>query len=188
MTPRLPFGFVLLRYLFIAMVLGGFLAGCSSDDDEDDPTATPVPPTPTSTAAAATVAPTVVTGAGQIVTDGICQANLPDDWVDDTTGRGTTSSGAKYALFGGRVRSDDAWKEAVELVKSQAEAKEGANVTETDNSIRVDLADNRGFEYRVRFDTNYCDFSVTSTSPIPEEERGLWDGILASLAPVAASS
>jgi hypothetical protein len=186
MTPRLALMFSHLRLLIVALMIGGILAGCSSDDDEGDPTATAVPPSPTSTAAAAasTVAPTIIAGSGQVITDGICQANVPDDWVDDTTGRGTTSSGAKYVLFGGRVRSDDAWNEAVELVKTQAESKEGSNVTEADNSIRVDLADNRGFEYRVRFDANYCDFSVTSTSEIPEDERALWDGILASLAPV----
>jgi hypothetical protein len=189
MTPRLPLVFSHLRLVIVALMLGGILAGCSSDDDEGDPTATSAPPSPNSTtaastAAASTVAPTIIAGSGQVITDGICQANVPDDWVDDTTGHGTTSSGAKYALFGSRVRSDDAWTEAVDLVKNQAESKEGANVTEADNSIRVDLADNRGFEYRVRFDATYCDFSVTSSSEIPEEERALWDGILASLAPV----
>jgi hypothetical protein len=189
MTPRLPLVFSPVRLIIVALMIGGILAGCSSDDDEGDPTATAVPPSPTSTtaastAAASTVAPTVISGSGQVITDGICQANVPDDWVDDTTGRGTTSSGAKYVLFGGRVRSDDAWNEAVELVKSQAESKEGSNVAEADTSIRVDFADNRGFEYRVRFDAIYCDFSVTSTSEIPEPERTLWDGIITSLVPV----
>jgi hypothetical protein len=190
MTPRLPFGFAYLRFLIVAILMGGILAGCSSKDDEGDPTSTAVPPTLTSTAAAAvsTVAPTIISGTGQLITDGTCQANIPDDWVDDTTGHGTTSSGAKYILFGNRVRSDEAWTEAVELVKSEAESKEGSNVTEADNSIRVDFADNRGFEYRARFDTVYCDFSVTGSSPIPDEERALWDGILASLGPVVASS
>jgi hypothetical protein len=187
MTYRLPLVFSHVRLVIVALMIGGILAGCSSDDDEGDPTATSVPPQPTSTStvAAATVAPTIIAGSGQTISDGICQANLPDDWVDDTTGRGSTSSGAKYVLFGGNVRSDDAWTEAVELVKSQAESKEGSNVTEADNSIRVDLADNRGFEYRARFDAIYCDFSVTSTRPIPDDERALWDGILASLAPTS---
>lgn len=188
--------FSYVRLLTVALLVGGVLAGCSSDDDEGDPTATPVPPTPTLTAvpstptltaAAATVAPTLIAGSGGRTTDGICQANLPDDWVDDTTGRGTSPAGARYELFGGRIRSDEAWTEARQLVKTQAESKTGATVTETDNSIRIDLADDRGFEYRVRLGAVYCDFNVTSTRAIPEEERGQWDAIIASLAPVASS-
>lgn len=191
MTQCLPRVFTHLRLVILALMIGGILAGCSSDDDEGEPTATSAPPTPTatapaSTAAASTVAPTIIPGSGQVISDGICQATVPDDWVDDTTGHGTTSSGAKYALFGSRLRSDDAWKQAVDLVKSQAESKEGANVTEADNSIRVDLADNRGFEYRVRFDAVYCDINVSSTSEIPEAERALWDGIIAGLGPATS--
>lgn len=176
-----------LRLLFVAVMIGGLLAGCSSDDDETTPTATvtAVPPTVTSTAAAATVAPTLIPASGQIISDGICQANVPDEWVDDTTGHGSTTSGAKYAIFGGRVRSDDAWTQAVALVKQQAGSKADAKVTEADNSIRVDFANNTGFEYRVRFDTIYCDLSVTSTKAVPDDERALWDGIIASLSPKA---
>ena len=44
MTPRLPYGFAYLRFLIVAILLGGMLAGCSSNDDEGDPTATAVPP------------------------------------------------------------------------------------------------------------------------------------------------
>jgi hypothetical protein len=130
---------------------------------------------------------TFASGSGQIVTDGICQATVPDDWADSGAGSGTTASGARYAVFGNIIRTDDAWNQAVKLVKDAAAKTEGANVTEGDNFVRVDYPDDKGFEYRGRFDDRYCDFSVTSSvRPIPEEERAFWDAIIASMAPVAA--
>jgi hypothetical protein len=193
---RTPVGASLL-----VLLLGTLLAGCSTSDDEGDGTtptaavsATPraTPGTgatsPAATVKAGTTAPTTVGAtSGQVISDGICQASIPDDWVDDGTGHGTTSGGARYVLFGGRIASDDAWKQAVELVKKQAGSKEDAKVSEGDNFVRVDLADDRGFQYRGRFDDRYCDFSVTSPlSPIAEEERASWDAIIASLVPAAA--
>ena len=175
-----------VRLLIVVLLIGGVLAGCSSDDDEGDPTTTPVPPTPTSTAVAVTVAPTVIASSGGLTTDGTCQASLPDDWVDDSTGRGTSPTGARYELFGNRIRSEDGWTQAVTLFKSQAEKNAGGTVTEGETWIRVDFADDRGFNYRGRFDAIYCDFGVSSTRAIPEEERAQWDAIIASLGPVAS--
>lgn len=191
------------RSLLLLLLLGALLAGCSTSDDEGDETPTSVPATlapstpggattPATTAAtvsatgATTVPASLAATNGQTISDGICQTTIPDTWADDGTGRGTTSSGAKYVLFGGRVRSDDDWKQAVELVKNQSASKEGAKVSEGDDFVRVDLGDDRGFVYRGRFEDRYCDFSVTSTAgAIPPEERAFWDAIVAGLAPTA---
>ena len=193
MTFRLP-----CKTLLLVLLTGIVLAGCSSDDDEGDDTPTPVPPTPereatpptdqTTTAATpatgATAVPvTFASGSGQIVTDGICQATVPDDWVDNGTGKGATSSGARYELFGNIIPTDDAWNQAVQLVKDAADKTEGANITEGDNFVRVDYPDDEGFEYRGRFADRYCDFSVTSSSAIPEDEREIWVAIIASMGP-----
>lgn len=172
--------------LLIAVLCAAVLAGCSTDDDEADPTPTQVPPTPTLTAVAVTVAPTVIVGDGEIASDGICQVILPEGWVDDTTGRGSAPSGARFELFGGRIRSDEAWTEAVDLVKQGAASRQGAEITETENSIRVDFADGRGFDYRARYGDIYCDFTVTSPRTIPEDEQAQWESIIASLSPVSS--
>jgi hypothetical protein len=195
------------RPLVLVVLLCTLLAGCSSKDDESEGnTPTPVPATQTPSSAtqaptaatagltqvatagggAATVPASLVAGSGQPISDGICQASIPDDWVDDGTGHGTTTSGAKYELFGGLLKSSDDWKEAVDLVKSQAATIDGAKVSGDDNFVRVDLPDDHGFEYRGHFADRYCDFSVTSTGgAIPPAERGAWDAIIASLAPAS---
>jgi hypothetical protein len=197
MTLRLP-----IRSLLLVLMTGIMLAGCSSDDDEGEDTPTSAPPTqaastatgePTTAATpdsggtgATTVPATFAAGSGQIVTDGICQATIPDDWVDTGTGSGSTASGARYALFGNIIRTDDAWNQAVKLVKDAAAKIEGANVSEGETFVRVDNPDNKGFEYRGRFADRYCDFSVTSTSSVPEDERAIWDAIIGSMGPVTA--
>jgi hypothetical protein len=181
------------------------LAGCSSDDDENDETPTSVPvtlapatsaaggqPSPTSggltpaatTAAAETVVPATLSAAnGLPITDGTCRATIPDLWVDDGTGRGTTLSGARYVLFGNRLRNDDAWAAAVESVKSEADRRQGSEVVQDEDFIRVVFPDDRGFEHRQRLGDTYCDFRVDSSSgPIPPEERAFWDAIVSSLA------
>jgi hypothetical protein len=193
-----------LRSLVLLILLGGLLTACSTNDDESDgATSTPTtaaatqPPTlaagskSTATPAgaasgtASTVIPaTLASGSGQIITDGICQATIPDDWVDNGAGAGTTASGAKYTLFGGLLKTADSWKEAVQLVKDQAGSKDGAKVSEDDDFVRVDFKDDRGFEYRKRINDRYCDFTVTSNSTaVPEAERAIWDAIIAGLAP-----
>jgi hypothetical protein len=197
-----------LRALALIFLLGGLLTACSTNDDESDgatPTPTVAQSTPTATLAAgrqptagaataaaattraATAVPaTLPSGTGHLISDGICQATIPDDWVDNGSGSGTTPSGARYILFGGLLKSEESWKEAVQLVKDQAGSQDGAKVSEGDDFIRVDREDNRGFEYRKRLADRYCDFSVTSASvAIPDQERAIWDAILASMAPAA---
>jgi hypothetical protein len=195
-TPELAVSSGRHRSPLLLLILVVLLAGCSVTDDEDEtpapatlaPEATTGATTPATTpAAGATTVPASVDAAGgQTISDGICQTTIPDTWADDGTGRGVTASGAEYVLFGARVRSDESWNQAVELVKNQAGAEEGAQVTEGDDFVRVDFAEDRGFEYRRRFENDYCDFTVTSDAgPIPAEERASWDAIIASLAPVA---
>ena len=197
MTLRLP-----IRSLLLVLLTGIMLAGCSSDDDEGEDTPTSAPPTqavstatgaPTTAATsdsggtgATPVPATFTAGSGQIVTDGICQATIPDDWVDNGTGSGATASGARYELFGNTVRTDDEWNQGVKLVKDAAAKTEGANVTDGDNFVRVDYPDGKGFEYRGRFADRYCDFTVTSSSAVPEDERAIWDAIIGSMGPVTA--
>ncbi|HEY7033389.1 MAG TPA: hypothetical protein VH482_18760 [Thermomicrobiales bacterium] len=201
-TPDRAASLFLLRSLVLVVLIGGLLAACSTNDDESNgatstPTTTQATQTPTSAAggqkatpsaaAGSTAVPaTLAPGSGQSITDGICQATIPDDWVDNGSGAGTTPSGAKYILFGGLLKTDDEWKQAVQLVKDQAGSQEGAKVSEGDDFVRVDLPDNHGFEYRKRLQDRYCDFSVTSTAAaIPDAERAIWDAIIASLAPAA---
>jgi hypothetical protein len=72
----------------------------------------------------------------------------------------------------------------VQLLEDQAKKTADAVVTKTDDSVRIDLPANRGFEYRARFGNRYCDISVTASSEIPEDERATWDTLIASLAPI----
>jgi hypothetical protein len=195
---------------FAALILLlSVLAACTGDDDESGdqtPTLTTAPTTaPTATAASITLPtkapaapaaspaaaasptkrPTFAVGADmQVISDGVCTAAVPEDWFDDGTGRGTTSTNARYVLFGGRVSTDDAWVAGVQLLEDQAKKTADAVVTKTDDSIRIDLPGNRGFEYRARFGNRYCDISVTASSEIPESERAAWDTLVASLSPV----
>jgi hypothetical protein len=196
------------QVLAVVVIAAILLAACTTKDDEDNETPTAVPatlapstpssaPLPSPTAGGLKPAATLGTVAtvvqatlsaanGQTISDGICVATIPDGWVDDGTGHGTTLSGAQYVLFGGRLRSDDDWKKAVDLVKEQAKLKKDAKVSEGDDFVRVDLPNDGGFEYRVRLENRYCDFSVTGgAQPIPPEERVFWDAIIASLAPAA---
>src|SRR4051794_7167265 len=110
------------------------LAGCGGNDD-NAPTPTPVP----------TPIPTQAT-TGSVASDGICQVTIPDDWVNDGTGRGQTSLGDSWVVFGGAIASDDAWSRAIALVKSQVENQD-ATIDETDTSITVLQPAGRGYLY-----------------------------------------
>jgi hypothetical protein len=192
--------------LLAAFVAGVLLAGCSTSDDEGDktptvgttatiaasaetggattPPATQLTPASTQPSSETVVPATLGAGNGETISDGICQATTPAGWVDDGTGRGTTTSGVRYVLFGGLLKTNEDWQEAVDLVKKQAESTPDAKVTSGDDFIRVDLPNDRGFEYRGRFGDRYCDFTVTGASrPIPADERAFWDAIIASLGP-----
>src|SRR6188472_541783 len=150
------------------LLLAVTLARCGGSDDPD-PTAIPQ-----------TTATQVV--AGNLATDGICQATIPDDWVDGGTGRGATLEGDRWIVFGGAIASDDAWNKAVELVKTQV-GTEGADVQQTETSVTITQAAGRGYVHRERFNTQYCEFSVTTTADRSPEVIATWQQAATTLQP-----
>ena len=178
--------------VMLPMVLVLALAGCAGDDDEGEtPTA---PPGETPTQAAAGVTPTVAGTLppatlsavnGSVITDGVCEGLIPAGWVDDGTGRGSTTGGHAFTLFGGQVRSDAEWEATIDLIATPAAGNGVESLDRTDDSIYVVYADGRGFEFRKRFGDRYCDFRVTERAgPIPPEEQVYWGAVIESLAPV----
>jgi hypothetical protein len=171
-----------------AVALAVALAACGGGGDPE-PTVVPtetLAPTPTVDPNGPATPLPLTDANSQIVSDGVCAAAIPSGWVDDGTGRGSTPSGARYTLFGGRAASDVDWQRAVELVRDQATNRAGAEIEETPTSILVTYAEHRGFEYRVRFGVIYCDIAVSSTSrSIPATERAYWDAVMQSLAPAS---
>jgi len=174
------------------------LAGCAGDDDEGE--------TPTATAATAaaatetpgqgltlntppttgTVAPATLSAAnGNVITDFQCEALIPDGWVDDGTGQGTTTGGHGFVLFGGTVRSDADWDATVNLIATPSAGFTVESLERTEDSVYVVYADDRGFEFRKRFGNRYCDFRVTSRGrAIAPDEQAYWDAVMQSLTPV----
>jgi hypothetical protein len=151
------------------LLLAVTLTACGSDD-KPDPTATPQPGATTQALD------------GSIATDGICQVTIPDDWVDDGTGRGQTLQGDRWMVFGGTIASDDAWSRAVDLVKTQY-AKDSADVQETDTSVTITQASGRGYVYRERFTNRYCQFAVTTTADRSVEIVATWQQAATTLQP-----
>lgn len=186
----------------ITALLVTLLAACGGDD-EPEPTPSPAPPTavapaspaatPEDTATSRPTGPdsapprpaaTFPPGASQLISDGICQGRIPNSWADNGTGRGTTLSGARFVLFGGRLANDGAWDQAVELAIQAAPAD--AAIEEGEGFVHITFPDDGGFEYRGRFGALYCDVTVTSRrGPIAEEERATWDAVIGSLDPVS---
>lgn len=179
-------------WMVAILLLGFVLSACSTGDDEGEtPTAAGVGSTATTetnhpTNPPGTTEPANLTDAnGQSISDGLCLALIPDGWVDDGTGRGTTTGGHRFVLFGGRVSSDADWERAVEIVGTPTAGRSVASIEREDDSIYVVYAGDLGFEYRQRFDTRYCDLTVSSSSrPISEAERAFWPVIIESLTPV----
>lgn len=184
------------------IVVVGFavvLAGCSTGGDKKSVTptagsqvtvageASKPPAKSTGTAATEASKPAELTDENaQIVSDGLCQMLAPDGWVDDGTGRGTTSGGHRFVLFGGRLTSSTSWAAAINVVATPTSGRSIASIDKSDLSIRANFADDRGFEYRERFDSTYCDLTVSSASgPISQDERAYWDAIIESIEPVA---
>ncbi len=196
------------RWIALFGLLVPLLVACTTSDDEGKEE-TPVTSAPAATIAATAAHGTATATAGmpaattqtpateeavppatldldssQVITDRVCQARVPLDWVETGAGRGTTPSGARFEIFGNHLTTDDEWQAAVELLLNQAKERPGATVEQDETFVRVIYADQRGFVYRARFPDRYCDFSVTSlTSPIPAAERAYWDAIIATLAP-----
>ncbi|MGH2560888.1 MAG: hypothetical protein ACRDJH_17625, partial [Thermomicrobiales bacterium] len=188
----------------VAMLLAVTLSACISDDDDDpEPTATapaataPAAPqaspagSPVASPAASPVAaspgspprplPTFPPGVSLPISDAICRAQIPNGWVETTPGRGSTLGGDRFILFGGRIADDDAWATAVDLVVQAA--PDTAEIEQGYRFVLVTRAEDRGFKYRARFDAIYCDFTVSGSGPIPEEEQADWERIMGSLGP-----
>lgn len=138
----------------------------------------------TAPATAGAATPRALTAANSlVVSDGLCVALVPDGWVDDGAGRGSTLGGATFALFGGRLATPEDWTRAADLVVAQAGARSGATVRRTDDLVLVTFADNRGFEGRRRFADRYCDIAVSGSKAVPGSERAFWTAIVDSLTP-----
>jgi hypothetical protein len=185
-------------WLGLALVLVFGLSGCTLHDDEGDtPTAVSRPaststPTaasgakPSATTTGTKPAGTALTDAnGQQISDGVCQALIPDGWVDDGTCHGTTASGARYVLFGVIISTDSEWQAAQAIIATPAAGRTIAHVSQDASSIRVTYTGDKGFEYRKRFGDRYCDFTVYRASgAVPADELAVWDQVLATLGPV----
>jgi hypothetical protein len=164
-------------------VLAIALVGCGGDDG-DEPTATVAPDT---TAVIDTPATQLSsTGAGSVATDGICQINIPDTWVDDGTGRGQTEQGDRWALFGGSLSSDEDWTAARDLLKAQVANQEGVEISESDDEIVVTRPNGHGVVVRKRFDQIYCELAITSRQDRDEQITAAWQDVAETLGPVEA--
>jgi hypothetical protein len=140
------------------------------DDDSDEPNAT--------------AAPTLSASTGQTVTDNICNATVPIEWVDSGNGRGFTTNSGRYQLFGGQAADDAAWQQAVQLALAQAEGHPDSEITQGDDFVRVAYPGDTGLVYRGHYGTIYCDFSVTSTGrALIDDEKAGFEAAVASLAP-----
>jgi hypothetical protein len=118
------------------------------------------------------------------VSDGVCQATVPANWVEESPGRGTTLEGHAFSVFGNRFQGSSGWDQAVTLFKNQAATRPNATVTEGDGFVHVVYPDDLGFAHRQRFDDRYCDVRITARGgPISPQEQAYWDAIVASLAP-----
>jgi hypothetical protein len=134
----------------------------------------------------ATAAPTLSAATGQTVTDGICIATVPIEWVDTGNGRGLTTVGGRYQLFGGQAAGDAAWQQAVQLALDQAERHSDSQITQGDDFVRVAYANDTGLVYRGRYEGIYCDFSVTATGrALTDEEKAGFEAAVASLGPAS---
>jgi hypothetical protein len=162
-----------VRLALASVVISIMLAGCFGDDDNSNN------PSPTT-------APTLTGSTGQVTSDGICKATIPIDWAESGTGHGTTANGASYVLFGGKVANDEAWKQAVQLALDRAAKVPNAQVTQGDDFVRTMNPDDKGLDYRGRYDGVYCDFSVTSnTRALTDQEKSGFESAVASLGPAA---
>jgi hypothetical protein len=167
------------------------LTACGGDDG-DDPTpvavATATFTAPSGAAPAPTNAPIgspPVARGGAIVGDSFCLTRLPAGWFEEGPGRGSSPSGQSVLVTGNRLRDDAGWTAAVSTFRSQLESA-GATVEEGDGWISATYPDERGFAHRARFENRWCDVRLRASSgSLPAGELAAWEGIVASLAPVA---
>jgi hypothetical protein len=160
----LVIGFITLAAVALIVYL------LTNGDNEDGPSATAVP--------------TLSASTGQVVTDGICNASVPIEWVDSGNGRGLTVSNGRYMVFGGQAASDAAWDQAVQLALAEAEGQPDAEVTQGDEFVRIAFPEDSGLLYRGHFGSVYCDFSVSATGrALTDEEMAGFEAAVASLGP-----
>jgi hypothetical protein len=187
------------------LLLTTMVAACGGGDDDEEPTQTPPTPTAGTVPASPVASPQALPGASPVaspvatpgsprpsatfapglallVSDGICQAQVPLGWVDTGFGRGSAGRGARFVLFGGAIRDDAAWGRAVDLVLDQSPNGE---VTGGSDFVLVTFPDGTGFDYRARFGDVYCDFTLTSQSPVPPSSQRDWEKIMGSVGPVS---
>ena len=166
------------RWIPLFAILGVLLAACGGDGSE--PTATP------QIVNTATVenAPTqdLASLDGSTATDGICQLTIPDEWVDDGTGRGVTAQGDHWSIFGGAIASDSAWESAKDLLKSQLSGREGVQIQDDGDVITATSANGRGLVMRERFDNRYCEFAVTAATDRTEDVTAVWAAVSETIA------
>lgn len=110
-----------------------------------------------------------------------CRVVIPLDWVSVGDGTGTTRSGARFTVNGGRIASDAAWENAVNLVATQATRRGVAELTRGDDWVYAVLTRDRGFTFRARFGDRYCDVSVLGVTAAPADERNVWSAVAGSL-------
>ena len=168
------------RLLALALLVGLALGACSGSDDGDAPTAAAQPPA----TAAPTGVPTTAAVGGTLASDGICQVTIPDDWSDDGTARGRTSTNARWTLFGNRLADEAEWQAAVTLLKDQQGSRPGATVDERSDRVTVTQAEGRAIVVRQRFDDRYCELGVTAAGAVTPEVAAVWTSVAGTLAPV----
>ena len=168
--------FGLLAVTCLSLVL---LGGCSVESDgKKTPTAVLTPTPPPGSTASATVGLNPATS--QTISDGICTTLIPDDWASSGNGRGFTPSGARFILFGNVLANDAEWSAAVNIIATVA-AGQHAKAQTTADSITYLSDDGTTYEVRRRVGNRYCDFSVTSSSPVSDEEHAAWLAVGASM-------
>ena len=173
-----------VRLLALVILLGPTVGACSGSDEEE-PTDTPAPLQTVQSSPSPTQAPPVV--GGSLVTDGICQVAIPDDWTDEGTARGRTSTNARWTLFGNLLGSDTEWTTAVTLLKNQQGGRPGAVVDESPARVVVTQAGNRAMVVRQRFPDRYCEMSLSAAADVPPETLALWTQVAAGLQPAAST-
>lgn len=168
------------RLVGLILLLGLTIGACSgSDEDEPAATVTSVPTAQVETDP--TEAPAVV--GGSIASDGICQVAIPDDWSDEGTARGRTSTNARWTLFGNLLGTDTEWATAVTLLKNQQGSRPGAVVDETADRVVVTQAGNRSMVVRQRFSDRYCELSLAAATDASPETLALWTQVAAGMQP-----
>lgn len=174
--------------LFVLCLVTLTTACGEAETTDDIPVSVAATPEPAaSPIATPTPRPTreLVTPAGHLVGDGVCDARVPLTWSEDAPGTGTTGGGHAFSIFGNVLASPDAWDTAATLLRNQAVRQPDAQLTEGDDFIQITYADAAGMAYRGHFAGVYCDIRITGRGdPISAAERATWEEIIASLEPV----